>query len=78
MAHTAAIGEEVGGGACAVAKVAGEGMPGDRALHGYLNRFSHRRCDPPFSLYSSALATCQIGFQINALGKTQIYITRMH
>ena len=31
--HTAAVGQEVGGGACAVAEIAGEGMPGDGALH---------------------------------------------
>ena len=48
MAHTAAVGEEVGGGACAVAKVAGEGMSGNRALYGCLNRFSHRAYDPCF------------------------------
>ena len=41
MARTAAVGKEVGGGACAVAKIAGEGMSGNRALHEYLNRLSH-------------------------------------
>ncbi len=41
MARTAAVGKEVGGGACAVAKIAGEGVSGNRALHEYLNRLSH-------------------------------------